>query len=206
MLFRSSDHVLLAVADCTGHGVPGAFMSMLGVALLNEISRRKEITQPNHVLNTMRHELKSCLQQKGNEYEADDGLNLAFITIEFDKNKLQYAGAFNPLYLVRNNELIIIEADKMPIGIHHTEKESFTNHTIQLQKADAFYLFTDGYIDQFGGPDNTRFTSQRFKNLIMDIHSKHMHKQKLIFNKIIEKWMKNETQIDDMTIVGFRVP
>jgi len=209
LLKKIKDYSLLAVVDCTGHGVPGAFMSMLGIAILNEVWRRTEINHPNHALNAIRDELKSCLQQKKGqeqELEAYDGMEMALVAINYNNNEMQFAGAFNPLYMIRDKKLTVFQADKMQIGIHHTIERSFTNHTIQTQKGDTFYLFTDGYIDQLGGLENNRFTSRRFKELLLKINSKSMSEQKLILNKTIEEWMLNETQLDDMTIIGFKIP
>ena len=138
------DNLLVVIAaDCTGHGVPGAFMSMLGVSFLNEIVNRHEIRSANIILNNLRSDIKKTLGQEGKEGEAKDGMDIALCIVDTENMKMQFAGAYNPLYLFRNNELIETKADRMPIGIYIKEKDSFTNHEIDLQKDDVFYIFSD---------------------------------------------------------------
>lgn len=199
------DFIILAVADCTGHGVPGAFMSMLGVSFLNEIVRRKEIIQPNQALNVMRDEVKLALRQSGKEDEADDGINMAILSINFNNMEIQYAGAFNSIIIIRKGEINEIKGDKMPIGISYKDKESFTNHVIQLQKDDLIYLSSDGYIDQFGGPDDRRFTSRRFRELLLEIHKNPIYMQKEIIQKKLNAWKGDRDQIDDILVFGFKI-
>ena len=153
----------------------------------------------------MRNQIKAALRQSGKEGEAEDGIDMALCVIDFENMKIQYAGARNPLYIIRNEEFTEIKADKMPIGIYHIEKESFTNHNIDIQNGDVFYLFSDGFIDQFGGTENKRYTSRQFKDLLKKIHNKPMPEQKAILNKTVTNWMDNEEQVDDITIVGFRI-
>ncbi len=202
---KVSNYTIIAVADCTGHGIPGAFMSMLGIAFLNEIIRYKDITSASEVLNELRKQIKNSLHQQGKEGETDDGMDIALCAIDYDKMQMQFAGAFNPLYMYRNNELTIIKGDKMPIGIYIDEKESFTNHEIKIEKNDCFYLFSDGYIDQFGSDDDVRFTSSRFKKLLSEIHQKSLSEQNEILKKNLLQWKVNREQVDDITVVGFRI-
>ncbi len=209
-------YTVITAADCTGHGVPGAFMSMLGMALLNEIVRDKSVTHANQVLNRLRAEIKLALRQTGKEGEAKDGMDIALCVIDKENMKLQYAGAYNPLYLFRKTsdklELIETKADKMPIGIHLKEKSSFTNHEIDIKENDIIYIFSDGFIDQFGGYDDeaikrggVKFKSRRFKELLLEINDKEMSEQKEILNNTIEQWKGSNDQVDDILVIGIKV-
>ncbi|MFO7829821.1 MAG: SpoIIE family protein phosphatase [Bacteroidales bacterium] len=202
---KKDNLLVLIAADCTGHGVPGAFMSMLGVSFLNEIVNRHEVTSANVILNSLRADVKKTLGQEGKEGEAKDGMDLALCILDLEKMKLQYAGAYNPLYIFRNNELIEVKADRMPIGIYVKEKDSFTNHEIDLQKGDVFYIFSDGYQDQFGGEDGSKFKTKNFKQLLLEIHQKPMSEQREILNSTIDDWRGEWEQVDDIIIMGVRV-
>ncbi len=150
-----NQYVILAAADCTGHGVPGAFMSMLGMSYLNEIVHSREITQANQVLNELRKQIRNSLRQHGQAEESKDGMDMALCVIDEKNNTLQYSGANNPLYLIRDKngapELTEFKADRMPLGYYPGRFKTFTNNDIQLEYGDVFYLFSDGFIDQKGG-------------------------------------------------------
>ena len=198
--------VIIVAADCTGHGVPGAFMSMLGVSFLTEIvGKYGEDTRANLTLNSLRSNVKKMLKQRGEKDEAKDGMDISLCVLDLENDVLQFAGAYNPLYLIRNGELIVYKADKMPIGIHIFEKESFTNHEIQLQKGDTFYIFSDGYVDQFGGEKGRKFMVKPFKELLLEIQDKSMDEQKAILDDVLTHWMKGFNQIDDILVIGFRI-
>lgn len=200
------DNLLVVIAaDCTGHGVPGAFMSMLGVSFLNEIVNRHEINSAGAILTQLRADVKKTLGQEGKEGEAKDGMDIALCIVDLEKMKMQYAGAYNPLYLYRNNELIEVKADRMPIGIYVKEKDSFTNNEIDLQKGDVFYIFSDGYQDQFGGEEGSKFKTKNFKKLLLEIHQKPMEEQREILDTTIDEWRGEWEQIDDIIILGVRV-
>jgi len=202
----TEDYIVFAAVDCTGHGVPGAFMSMLGVAFLNEAVRNNENVQANLILNELRARVKSSLRQTGKEQEQKDGMDMALCVIDKQKSKLQFAGANNPLYLIRNNELIEFKADRMPIGIYIKEKDSFTNHEVEIQKGDSFYVFSDGFEDQFGGPTGKKFLTKNFKNLLVQLQSNTMEEQKEILRKSIIDWMgEHHEQIDDILVIGVKV-
>ncbi|MDA3894419.1 MAG: tetratricopeptide repeat protein [Salinivirgaceae bacterium] len=202
---KIDNKVILVAADCTGHGVPGAFMSMLGVSFLNEIVNKNNTVQPSLILNQLRDQVKRTLDQTGKEGEAKDGMDIAICVINFDTMLLEYAGAYNPLYLFRNGELLETKGDKMPIGIYIREKDSFTNHEIQLEKGDTFYIFSDGYADQFGGPNGGKFKSRPFKELLAKIQHNSMLEQWEILESTIDDWRGDIDQIDDMIILGVRV-
>jgi serine phosphatase RsbU (regulator of sigma subunit) len=197
--------IVVAVVDCTGHGVPGAFMSMLGFAFLNEIVNKEPDLKASNILNELRDYVKESLHQTGKENEAKDGMDIALCVIDPEHNKLQYAGAYNPLYLIRNEEFISLKADRMPIGIHIVEKESFTNHEMDIQKGDIIYIFTDGYIDQFGGPNAGKFKAGPFKDKLVSIKDKSMKEQKEILENEFYNWKGERDQIDDVLVMGIKI-
>lgn len=203
---------ILVAADCTGHGVPGAFMSMLGISFLNEIVNKTERVEAHLILNELRANVKKSLRQTGKENEAKDGMDLALCIIDYDNMQMEYSGAFNSLYLIREGELIKYDADRMPIGIYIREKESFTKHIVQLRKGDCFYIFSDGFVDQFGGPKGSKLMTKRFKELLMNNYSKPMYEQKEILDNFLSQWQaytneRGETykQIDDILVIGVRI-
>jgi serine phosphatase RsbU (regulator of sigma subunit) len=201
-------YIILVSADCTGHGVPGAFMSMLGISCLNEIVQNREVTQANQILNELRTEIKHSLRQTGKKEESRDGIDMALCVIDRKKNILQYSGAHNPLYIITNNneEAVLkeIKADPMPVGVHFFSDKSFTNHEIQLNIGDAFYIFSDGFVDQNGGNNNHRFSSEKFKKLLLDIHDHPMYEQKEILEQTLKDWMGEHSQRDDILVIGVR--
>jgi serine phosphatase RsbU (regulator of sigma subunit)/Tfp pilus assembly protein PilF len=204
MTQKDGKTVILA-ADCTGHGVPGAFMSMLGISFMNEIVNKSDMTQPNEILNKLRDNVVNSLHQTGEEGEAQDGMDLALCVINNDKSKLQYSGAYNPLFLIRDDELIEYKPDKMPIGIYKEKQDSFTNHEIDIREEDALYMFSDGYVDQFGGPGAKKFMAKRFKELLLSIYKKPMTEQKNILDTTLEEWKGGIDQIDDILVMGIRI-
>jgi len=204
-----NQYVILAAADYTGHGVPGAFMSMLGMSYLNEIVQRREITLANEVLNELRKQIRNSLRQHGQAEEAKDGIDMALCVIDEKNRSLQYSGANNPLYLIRNKngapELTEYKADRMPLGYYQGRFNTFTNKDIQLDYGDVFYLFSDGFSDQKGGKEGKKFLSKNFKKLLLEIHSEPLQDQKQILNKTITDWMGDTSQVDDILIIGVRV-
>ena len=202
-------YIILVSADCTGHGVPGAFMSMLGISCLNEIVQNREVTQANQILNELRKEIKHSLRQTGKKEESRDGMDVALCVIDSKKNILQYSGAHNPLYLITNNngvsELQEFKADPMPVGVHYSSDKSFTNHEIQLEIGDTFYIFSDGFADQNGGNNNSRFGSEKFKKLLLDIHDNPMYEQKEILEQTLKDWMGEHSQRDDILVIGVKL-
>ena len=208
---------IIAVVDCTGHGVPGAFMSMLGASLLREIIIKERVIEPAKVLNLLRTEVISALQQKGTIGEQKDGMDIALISIDLDTYEMQYAGANNPIYAVAkhingyepliysgNRGFYEIKPDKMPIS-YFIRMNSFTTKTIQLQKGDSIYLFSDGYPDQFGGAKNRKFKYKPFKELLINNANKPMAEQKIILEETLYKWQGNSAQVDDITIIGLKL-
>ncbi len=200
---KINDYIIIVAADCTGHGVPGAFVSMLGISFLNEICMRKEINQANYVLNALRKEIKFSLKQNKNSNNKD-GMDIALCMINTKTNILQFSGANNPLYLFRDNKLIEFKADRQPIGIYLKERP-FKNYKFQLEKDDKLYTFSDGYIDQFGGEKNKKFMKKRFKELLLKIQNKAMYEQKEILDNVLKNWKRKTKQIDDILIIGIKI-
>jgi serine phosphatase RsbU (regulator of sigma subunit) len=194
---------VVIAADCTGHGVPGAFMSMLGVSFLNEIVINKHIHKPDQILNELRDNIIIALKQSGAESGVKDGMDISVCAIDFNTGILEWAGANNPLFLVQNGELNHVKADKMPVAIHD-RMDPFTLNTFKLNKGDSFYTFSDGYVDQFGGENQKKFLSKNFKDVIMSMQDKSMYEQGLKLDEVFEEWKKDVEQVDDVTVIGLR--
>ena len=198
---------MFTAVDCTGHGVPGAFMSIVGYNLLKHVVNSNDSTTPATILDKLNEGVSETLHHGHEDSQAKDGMDLSFCTIDFKTLELQYAGAYNPLYLIRNGELIQTKADKFPIGLFlGEEKKKFTNHSIQLQKGDSVYIFSDGYADQFGGPNGKKFMANHFRDLLMQVHQQPIEKQKEVLNKTIEEWRGPLDQVDDILVIGVKIP
>jgi len=206
---KSNGSIIFAAVDCTGHGVPGAFMSMMGNDLLNQIVKENKITMPSDILNNLHKGIRSSLKQYKEDAEISDGMDIALCCYEPKENHLQYAGAHNSLFIVNKDEpdqIKEIKADKIGIGgVVLGEKRDFTNHEISLRQGDTIYLFSDGYQDQFGGPRNKKYSSRRFKEFLSRIHDLDMPGQKKALENEIEEWKGNNVQIDDILVMGIRV-
>lgn len=213
---------VLTVADCTGHGVPGAIMSMLGMSLLKEIVMKEYITQPAIVLRKLRKEIIAALGQKGESGEQRDGMDMAMVCIHSDTQLIEFAGAFNPMYLIRqktkaslppefeasieneNARLYVIQADKMPIA-HYDRMDKFNNYEIKYEEGDQIYLFTDGFADQFGGPNQKKFMYKPFMNHLLQHSTKAMPIQGEILTSTFKEWKGDYDQIDDICVVGVKL-
>jgi serine phosphatase RsbU (regulator of sigma subunit) len=200
---KQSNPQVIISADCTGHGVPGAFMSMLGVTMLNEIVNGKHILEPDQIIENLRQGIIKSLKQVAEEDSIKDGMDIAVCVVDFDKNILWYAGANSPLYHVRGGELTHYRADKLPVAIHY-RMEPFTLHKIDLMKGDAFYIFSDGFADQFGGPNQKKFMSMQLRETLVAMSGVPMLQQGERLNKIFEEWRGDSPQIDDVTLIGVR--
>lgn len=213
-----NDHVIFTAADCTGHGVPGAFMSMLGVSFLNKIVNEAGIVKPAEILNNLRGNIITALRQEETFQTTKDGMDIALCSVDLKTRKLLFAGANNPLFLIRKNsegyEMIEKRADKMPIGFH-SSMDSFTNHEIDILEGDTVYLFSDGFLDQFGGPDGRKFMKPRFREMLLSNQALDMASQRTLFNNILEEWINHPPsdtshvshaeQIDDIILIGVRI-
>ncbi len=210
--------ILFAAVDCTGHGVPGAFVSIVGNNGLNRAVNEFGFWRPGEVLDKLEDLVEETLRQKENEVK--DGMDLALCALDFENNVLEYAGAHNPLYIIRDSNLELpeavlaiedekrnlyeIKADRQPIGLHINRKK-FTNHIIKLRKGDTIYIFSDGYADQFGGPQGRKFKYKPFKRLLLSIQDKPLQEQHEILNKTIDDWRGEKDQIDDIVIIGVNI-
>lgn len=207
--------VFIAAADCTGHGVPGAFMSMIGNDLLNKIVIEKEVSNPAQILNNLHEDVRFALRQ-ARENASRDGMDIILCKIDFASKKIEYAGANRSLFIIRKKkdkevlpdekELIEIKADKYAIGGYQKEqKRIFTNHELQLTAGDMLYMFSDGYIDQFGGLFNKKYSTKRFKELILSLQNYDGYKQAQVLENEFETWKGKYEQIDDVMVLGIRL-
>lgn len=197
---------IIAVADCTGHGVPGSLMSMLGISFLNEIVRKKEVVSTHQILELLRTAVIDALQQSGTIGEQQDGMDICVCVIDTDTLQMQYSGANNPLYFLPKSDgiLQILKPDKMPIGIH-ARMDSFTSQNVQLRSGDILYLCSDGYADQLGGVNYKKFSLKKYKELISEIYSYPLETQKQKLDFAFNQWMGKFKQTDDITILGIKV-
>lgn len=197
--------IIITAADCTGHGVPGAFMSLLGITFLHEIVHEKQITQSDKILAELRERIIESLNKTGRTEDYKDGMDMALCVIHKDTYTLDYSGAYNPLYIIRDGELIELKADKMPVGLSEKSHDTFTITSYILQSNDCLYMFSDGYVDQFGGPQNRKFMTKQFKELLCLIYHKPMEEQKEILDTTIETWKGTNEQIDDIIVIGLKI-
>lgn len=201
------DMVLFAAVDCTGHGVPGAFMSIVGHSKLDQIVGEQGITTPSAILNELNKSVSDTLRQSYTEDNSvKDGMDIALCAFNRKTNILEYAGAYNPLWLIRNGELIEYKADKFPIGnLKAGENKKFTNHSIQLTPGDTLYIYSDGFADQFGGADGKKFKYSAFKKLLLENQHLSMEEQGELLNTTIENWRGTLEQVDDILVIGTRL-
>jgi len=202
---QRKDKTIIVAADCTGHGVPGAFMSMLGISFLNEIVNEQEFPSAGEILNQLRQNVLNTLSQKVENVDMQDGMDIALVIIDKNEMHAEFAGAFNPMIIIRNGELHEVPGDRMPIGSHVFERENFKNNVIKIYKNDAIYLFSDGYVSQFGGADDRKFNSKAFRQLLLNVHSKPMQEQKQILDATLINWKGDKEQMDDILVIGVRV-
>jgi ligand-binding sensor domain-containing protein/serine phosphatase RsbU (regulator of sigma subunit) len=199
---QKNERIIICAADCTGHGVPGAFMSLLGLTFLNEIVNKDEILKASEILNSLRSYIIHAMSHK--DTQARDGMDLALVVIDKQLNMLEYAGAYNPLVIIREGEMIEYKADKMPIGKHEGEEGSFTNHKVQLRDRDMIYLFSDGFPDQFGGEKGSKYKALPFKRFLQSISGESIDKQAELLESELTTWMGENDQVDDILVMGIR--
>lgn len=204
-MHTSENYEIIAAVDCTGHGVPGGFMSMLGFSLLNDVVQNSKQIKANEILNRLKDKLKESLNQNNKNTTQADGLDIALCVIDKKKSIIQFSGAYMPFTVLRNNELIHLKGDKMPIGRYIKEIPSFTNHELSIEDGDSFYLYSDGFQDQMGGAENKRFLSNNLKKLILEIGSLSFNEQKLMLDETIESWKGKNQQMDDIMVIGFKL-
>ena len=203
---KVENHGIIAAADCTGHGVPGALMSMIGNDLLNHITRERKTTKPSDVLDLLHKGITNVLKQDSKYGETRDGMDIALLSFDLnDFTQLQYAGAYRSLCVVRNGEMIDYKANKFPIGNAQQDRDKFTNNEITLQKGDMCYIFTDGYADQFGGENGKKFMVKKFHKLLVQNSSLKVTEQEKNLDDAIESWRGDHEQVDDILVIGIRV-
>ncbi len=209
---QHGNKTIIAAADCTGHGVPGAFMSMLGISFLNEITNKQSENQTAaDILNELRNKVKESLGQTGKKQEQKDGMDISLVILDSDVNEAQFAGANNSMLLVRNKELNQIKADRMPIGIHHKE-EPFKNNQFEIKKNDVLYLYSDGFQDQFGGPSGRKYMTQNFRDLLFRMSHQPLATQAEYLEQTFTEWtsVRNKVgnsymQMDDILVIGIKI-
>jgi serine phosphatase RsbU (regulator of sigma subunit) len=203
--FRTRQKMCIAAGDCTGHGVPGALMSILGISFLNEILQSDINLNANRILNLMREKIMKALNQTGNSHDAQDSIDIGLCIIDSENGKLQYAGANRPLIMIRNGELTEYKPDKMTLGIAPVKEASFTNTSIVTKPGDSFYLFSDGFSDQFGETTDKKFKYKHFKRIIHSFEELPMLQQKQHLESAFNEWKGRAQQVDDVLVIGFQL-
>lgn len=196
------DRLFFAVADCTGHGVPGAMLSLICYNALEKVVKELKIYQPAKILKHTSEVLQDVFS--GSKKSISDGMDLALCCLHLKENKLEYAGANSPLYFIENENLSIIKPDRQPVGKYEIKKP-YTNHILNVKRGDIVYLFSDGYADQFGGNNDKKFSYSRLKDLFIAHHKEPMNEQKEILNYTFEKWKGKQEQVDDICVMGLRL-
>lgn len=201
---------LIAAVDCTGHGVPGALMSMIGNSFLSEIVNERALTRPGLILDKLRHLIIRALKQNEETIGANDGMDISLLSFrepepETGKLKVEWAGANNPLWIMRKGKCLQYNPDKSPISYSHNNTNLYTNHTIELEKGDTLYIFTDGFADQFGGPKGKKFKYKQLQEVLLNIQDQPMESQKQVLTQRFVEWRGNLEQVDDVLVLGVRV-
>jgi serine phosphatase RsbU (regulator of sigma subunit) len=226
-LVEKHNHIYISVADSTGHGVPGAFMSLLGISFLNEIINKQELLRANQILDRLRLHIIDSLRQTGKAGGSKDGMDMSLCVINKETKQLEYAGAYNPIFIIRKNSeeekvcfdnnsikveqtdlhtFIHVKPDRMPVGFdYRSEGHSFSNQLLKLNEGDTIYMFSDGYADQFGGESNKKYSISRLKSLLLDIQAEKLEEQNNILDDMLENWKGKYAQIDDILIIGFKI-
>jgi len=199
------DGFVYITGDCTGHGVPGAFMSLLNISKLSQTIIENKITRPDQILNNVRKEIIEALNPAGSKTESKDGMDAILCKLDLKKQKLEYAAANNSFYVIRNGGIVNCKADKMPVGKGHDDSIPFAYNEMQLEKGDVIYTFTDGYADQFGGPKGKKFKYKQLEELLLKICGMEMAVQKQELEKEFELWKRDLEQVDDVCVMGVRI-
>ncbi|MCF8459160.1 MAG: SpoIIE family protein phosphatase [Flavobacteriales bacterium] len=203
---KIGDERIFCAVDCTGHGVPGGFMSIVANNLLHQATKQLKLTKPSEILEYLNQGVTNTLHQTYEESSVKDGMDIALCSWNKNKNTLQFAGAYNPLYLFRDGELIEYRGDRFPVGrFVGEESNSFKNHEIKVKKGDMLYIFSDGFSDQFGGPEGKKFKVRRFKAMLQEVQSYSIENQFKIVNEQLENWIGDLEQIDDIVLIGVRI-
>jgi len=205
-LSQKKNKTLVAAADCTGHGVPGAFMSMLGLTALNDIVKSLDICQAGEILDRLASRIRDSLHQgSADGHTSKDGMDISLCIYEPETRKLQFAAAHNDLYIINNGELRTVGSNNIGIDSFVDESFNFTNQELTLDKDDILYLFTDGFPDQFGGPNGKKYKYKRFREFLLKIHGETMIRQKWLLDEEIEAWKIGHPQLDDIMVMGVKL-
>ncbi|WP_338766975.1 SpoIIE family protein phosphatase [Bernardetia sp. ABR2-2B] len=212
---KVDNKIIIAAIDCTGHGVPGAFMSLIGNDLLNEIIDSRNILTPSHILTILNQKIDKVLHQSESYVQLEnkvrttrDGMDAAICMIDLENKKLEFAGAKNPLVYIQDKEVKVIKGDRISVGGNSISQQNtmFTNHTISIDTPTSFYIYSDGFQDQFGGEENLKYNTKRFRKTLLDISNYSFSEQEDSLNAIFEEWKgENQKQIDDILVIGFEV-
>lgn len=203
---KLGDKIFVAAVDCTGHGVPGAFMSIIGFELFRKITNIEGLSRPSDILNRLNEDFHVIFKDVDNVV-LRDGMDVAFCSIDKKNMILEFAGAFNPLYLIRDNKITEIKGDRFAIGLDETnfKDQTFKNHLIPIQQGDIIYIFSDGFADQFGGPDGKKYKYRRFRHLLLNLHRLPMDKQHEILENNVMEWRGQQEQVDDILVIGIKI-
>jgi serine phosphatase RsbU (regulator of sigma subunit) len=202
---QNERYACVAAGDCTGHGVPGALLSILGICFLNEVMQIKSELRANRILNMMREKVMKALHQTDSSTETKDSMDVSLCVLDNENNTLQYAGANRPMLFMRNGKISELKPDKMTIGLAPLKERPFTNNSVEIKPGDTFYLFSDGFSDQFGGGNDKKFKYKNFKRIIESVEGLPMARQKEYLESAFEEWKGKEQQVDDVMIFGFQI-
>jgi serine phosphatase RsbU (regulator of sigma subunit) len=197
-----NNRLIIVCADATGHGVPGAFMSLLGISFLNKIVNEKGFVSPATILNRLRMNIINHLNQSGSGQVAGDGLDLSLVSIDIDNRMLEFSGAMNPVYILRNHDFIELKGDRMPVGFFDNEDRPFSTISFSIKQNDQLFMFTDGYYDQFGGTHAHKMKTHRFKDILLACAGKKPDVQHNIIKQGFYAWKNNQPQVDDVLVLG----
>jgi serine phosphatase RsbU (regulator of sigma subunit) len=203
---KLGDKIFVSAVDCTGHGVPGAFMSIIGFELFRKITNIEGLSRPSDILNRLNEDFHVIFKDVDNVV-LRDGMDVAFCSIDKKNMILEFAGAFNPLYLIRDNKITEVKGDRFAIGLDETnfKDQTFKNHLIPIQQGDIIYIFSDGFADQFGGPDGKKYKYRRFRHLLLNLHRLPMDKQHEILENNVMEWRGQQEQVDDILVIGIKI-
>ncbi|MBX2959937.1 MAG: SpoIIE family protein phosphatase [Flavobacteriales bacterium] len=202
--YQRGNMAFVVAVDCTGHGVPGALMSFIANGALKEVIIKKGIENPADILYALDDELYLALNKSKDGVVSIDGMDVAVGVFDFETQSFSYAGAFRPVLVVRDNELIELEASRYPIGFYADVKKVFTTQTIEVKQDDTFYFFTDGYCDQFGGEQKKKFNRKQFKELLLSAQDMEMDEQEAYLQYVLLNWRQDEPQVDDVLVMGIK--
>lgn len=203
---QEKDYIIVAAVDCTGHGVPGAMMSVIGYDLLHQAVKINHMTKPSEILSFVDEGVTNFLRQINDESGVHDGMDISIISIYKQLNLVEFAGAYHELYFTHKNNIYEIKGDKLPIGMNiDGVVDQYTNHGVQVSKGDMLYLFSDGYADQFGGVKNKKFKYKALKKLLLDINTQDTTDQKQILANALKDWQGSNEQVDDILVIGIRI-